>query len=650
MRLSASHRFAPVLAATAAITVFCGTASAQFVLESQQTILGIDDGEITPDGRYIFLRDNLSFSSTRIIDTSTGQILGSFQCTDQGFAVLDNGAQDAVVVTEDRAVVLGQCTPIFDLANPTVPMVVLDTGIRGRDLAVSPNEDWLAIRGGLTGPYNSGAGLFIVDLATGTVVANAPGDPSINTGTPFTFDVDSVEINDEYAAFVSLEGTTQSPTTRVTIFQLAPPAGGPPAIVFETTQAGADQDQSGPPHDIAMTPNGDYVVVRSEDSVGLYELNGAQTQRVWDQGLFGTPGPFGSAAMDSVEVTDDWIATISRDSTMGFAAQLDLFDIAGNQRFNDIPGDPHDLTFTPNGELLLVRTSAGLFMYDVRNVVGGPQIPFTDSQPLFSTHTSFGAGMDTIVALDDVAVTLSREFNSAAIDFWNLSPEAIDRRGGTLMDNRPLDLEISPNGRLVGIAGTRSLQVWDLESATLLLDTPNVAGSDFYPWCDGIAMNDDTVIAFGHNASQGGWFIVADLFSAQNVYCSTSPNSVGEGATIYASGSPSEAANNLELFASGLPANTSAQFVYGAGQINVPFGDGISCVGGQAFRFPVQRTNGAGVATRPVDNSGPLRFGGAIAAGTTWNFQLVYRDRGGPGGMGGAGFNSTDAIEIAFEN
>ena len=41
-------------------------------------------------------------------------------------------------------------------------------------------------------------------------------------------------------------------------------------------------------------------------------------------------------------------ATISRDTNGGFAAQVDLFDIQGNQRFDDIPGDPHDLQITPD--------------------------------------------------------------------------------------------------------------------------------------------------------------------------------------------------------------------------------------------------------------------------------------------------------------
>ena len=40
------------------------------------------------------------------------------------------------------------------------------------------------------------------------------------------------------------------------------------------------------------------------------------------------------------------------------------------------------------------------------------------------------------------------------------------------------------------------------------------------------------------------------------------------------------------------------------------------------------------------------RLGGAVTAGTTWNFQVLYRDPAGPGGNG---FNTTDAVSIAFE-
>jgi len=633
-------RRAALLSATAAL--MATAVQAQFVLGTD-TGLGMDDAEITPDGRYAVVRENLAESGSRIYDLATGQLVARFDCPLYGLA---NGAQDGVVVTDERAVVLGFCTTVLDLTNPGTAIATFTTGPDSRDLAVTPDGQRVAIRGGRGGPGVGGpGGLFIADMQTGAVLANTAGQPA----SPFlSFDVDSVVVSASNAAFVSLVSSPTGPMTRVTIFNLYTPPSGMPTIVYETSSSGADFDQPGSPHDIAITPDGQHVAVRSGESVGLYEVNGLQVQRVWHRRLHDTPGPFGNSAMDSVEVTNDWIATTSRDSNGGFAAQVDLFDIQGNQHFDDIPGDPHDLAIMPDGEQLLVRTSSGLFVYDLTNVPAGLNLPLAASQPLVATHTSFGAGLDSLVVYDGTAVTLRRTGATTDVDIWDVGPNSLERRAGGVLPEPPVDLDISPNQRLLAVTGLVCAQVYDLLTGDLLLEHIASPGPGVWPWCDGVTLNDDSLVAFGYTDTQAGWVAIIDLFSAQSPYCSVSPNSVGDGATIYATGSPSAGSNDLELIVRDLPANKPAQFVYGAGQVNLPFGDGRLCIGGQAFRFPYQRSDAEGVARRTVDNTAGVRFGGAIMAGTSWNFQLLFRDPDGPGGTGGVGFNTSDGIQIAF--
>lgn len=133
-----------------------------------------------------------------------------------------------------------------------------------------------------------------------------------------------------------------------------------------------------------------------------------------------------------------------------------------------------------------------------------------------------------------------------------------------------------------------------------------------------------------------------------STYCVGAPNSAGPGAAIAFSGGTSVALNDFTLTASGCPANVNAYFIYGSTQVQLPLGDGFRCVGGSIFRLrPAQSTGAGGVVARLVDftqppaGSGP----GLIAPGSTWNFQLYYRDVGGPLGTG---FNLSNALSVGF--
>lgn len=131
-------------------------------------------------------------------------------------------------------------------------------------------------------------------------------------------------------------------------------------------------------------------------------------------------------------------------------------------------------------------------------------------------------------------------------------------------------------------------------------------------------------------------------------YCSVAPNSVGAGARLSALGSTSVGANELRLRATGCTPSQHGLFFYGPNATQVPFGDGFLCVSGGAHRLnPPSAASSQGELERALDFGAPpmARGPGAVLPGSTWRFQLWYRD---PTGPGGTGFNLSDALAIRF--
>ena len=131
-------------------------------------------------------------------------------------------------------------------------------------------------------------------------------------------------------------------------------------------------------------------------------------------------------------------------------------------------------------------------------------------------------------------------------------------------------------------------------------------------------------------------------------YSVGAPNSPGPGPSIDHAGSTSVAYGSFALIGGGCPTNVNAFFLYGSTQVQVPLGDGFRCVGGTLLRLqPAQSTGASGTIVRPVDFGAPPANGGpgALTPGSTWNFQLYYRDPFGPGGTGA---NLSDAIAVTF--
>ncbi len=122
-----------------------------------------------------------------------------------------------------------------------------------------------------------------------------------------------------------------------------------------------------------------------------------------------------------------------------------------------------------------------------------------------------------------------------------------------------------------------------------------------------------------------------------------------EGSVFVANGCPGIAANNLVLEATSLPPNTFGMFLYGPGnaQVQLPFGNGWNCLGGIQQRIPpILLSSLAGAVSLPLDLTLPPFSAGshAIIAGSTWNFQFIYRD---PTAVPTT-FNLSNALHLVF--
>ena len=128
------------------------------------------------------------------------------------------------------------------------------------------------------------------------------------------------------------------------------------------------------------------------------------------------------------------------------------------------------------------------------------------------------------------------------------------------------------------------------------------------------------------------------------LYCLTSPNSVGPGAALGWTGSTSLALNNFGLEVNGAVPGQSGIFFYGATQTApVPFKNGWMCMASPLVRLSLQTIDIYGATSRTLDLFN-LPAGGAISAGSAWNFQFWYRDPAGSP----ATTNTSDALNASF--
>lgn len=128
-------------------------------------------------------------------------------------------------------------------------------------------------------------------------------------------------------------------------------------------------------------------------------------------------------------------------------------------------------------------------------------------------------------------------------------------------------------------------------------------------------------------------------------YCVAGRNSTTVGADLTIQGTTSVAADNLQFVGVNLPNNTMALLFDGSVQVPLQtFGDGYLCTGGTMNRLRIYPGSASGVWNWPLGNSS-LPAVATLTVGTTTNFQLWYRDVGGPGG---SGFNLSSGVQVTF--
>ncbi len=116
--------------------------------------------------------------------------------------------------------------------------------------------------------------------------------------------------------------------------------------------------------------------------------------------------------------------------------------------------------------------------------------------------------------------------------------------------------------------------------------------------------------------------------------------------------SPSVTADDLVFETYSVPSNVFGLYFMSRGEVRIPFGDGLRCVGGPnrpVFRFAPAFSGTGGVLVHGpglvATSRARFPIAGHIDAGQTWRFQAWFRD---PGGPCGSGFNLSNAGAVTF--
>ena len=183
--------------------------------------------------------------------------------------------------------------------------------------------------------------------------------------------------------------------------------------------------------------------------------------------------------------------------------------------------------------------------------------------------------------------------------------------------------------------------------------------------CNGNGVEDAVDIAFATSLDANSNGIPDECEPGTTAYCFCPPtlapcgnpdptagcrNSTGQGGLLSASGTTSVGADNLVLAATQLPAFQFGVLFMGPTNVApVPFVDGLRCVAPPIYRYALQTSGAGGVMTYgpglvayTVGNFPPA---GWITPGSTWHFQVWYRDPFGPCAQGS---NVTNAIQALF--
>ncbi|MEZ6015393.1 MAG: hypothetical protein R3F49_09790 [Planctomycetota bacterium] len=619
-------RLVTFAAALAALGHF--PAHAQHVLGGETIGLGTDDGALTPDGRLAVTRENTAASTAVIWDVATGAQLMRYEASG---GAISGSCCDAVEVTDTRAVVIGTSIQVLDLGTiQPAPIAEYPLNAPPRDLAIDALGRFVLVR--------ASDSVRVLDLSNGAQLLSVP---STTTSPGGPYDVDAAVATADHGVATDYD---QLSSAGVTIVEFAPSTGGPPRVVY---QSPPNARLAGRPHDLAVSPDGQWCGVRSDQEVALYRLDGTNTRLMWKASPSVAVNPFDDSAMDSIVLTDDWLFTMGRSaSPVGFTV-TEAYDHAGGRSIALLPGDPHDLDLTPDQGRFVMRTSQRLGVVDVSQVQVGAGL-FVHEVDTASVVTGFGAGLDSVAASNThVAATFVRASGPIGRIYAIDGTQPVFERTIGLL-GAPLDVAFTPDGTRAVFTSLPGVQVYDLRTRTLTLSERPVVGNGWWPWCDGLDLNAANALAFGIGLANGGggWTSLLDLFDEPAAACPSFANSTGAPGVLVATGSSRPASNDLTLWARGLPGGVTTLLAYGALGAPVRFGDGALCLAGPVLgRYITPAASAAGDLRIDLDQAAVSTGPGTFLVGTTWLFQLVHRD---PGAV--SGHNVTNGLLVPFLN
>jgi hypothetical protein len=124
------------------------------------------------------------------------------------------------------------------------------------------------------------------------------------------------------------------------------------------------------------------------------------------------------------------------------------------------------------------------------------------------------------------------------------------------------------------------------------------------------------------------------------IFCPATASSLGVPARIEARCLIHLGGGPLDVDAAPVP-DGNGLLLLGSARTQEPFGNGFRCVGGRVYPSRMQPANGGTLHFR----FDPAHFpGAAIAGGSTWNLQAIYRDPA----AGGARVNASEAIAVTI--
>jgi len=358
-------------------------------------------------------------------------------------------------------------------------------------------------------------------------------------------------------------------------------------------------------------------LIRSLDGGSTVEPPVLIAQRLDVWGLDGTrtPGNFrvGSFPALAVDPVSEALYCVYADSTVLAGAEFDV-----------------DLYFTRS-------LDRGLTWSQPEVILAGA-IPFGDQFfPWLDVDLS---GRVHIVYYDTGATRQSDDALQGLLDArYGLSVDGGDAWLGARLTNEPFSSELDGFGGIfigdylgLACAGGRTTPVYmstELGNADLFARSVNLGAATAY--CLGYTCpcgNVDSTSGCGNSGVDGNF---------------------ETGARLQATGSNDLAHDDLQLDLTGLRPLAFGLLLASRIAISPPFGDGRRCVGGQVFRYPIRRADGAGVLgygpTEVIALSQALPGNGAAQIASTWHYQGWYRDSGGPCD---AGFNLTNGLRVTW--